>query len=392
MKSLRIDRLQQVIERAHLEGPQRVLIVRGDEDDHRHLLRPDRLQHLEPVGARHLDVQEDEIRRIPPDHRQPFFRGGRFLDRIPGPLEDVTEETADLRFVVDDVHAMVKQALARFDDIPEQVERSTVLGLAKRARRRASSWTRWSGASRSSRSTSSKLCRGSQRNSTSELLILLSLYRLFLRIFTSVSSTLPSARAKSVKSLPRPTFLPARNVLPTCRTMMLPARTASPPYFLTPRRWPRLSRPFRELRDLTSVPALISAMEDGEPRVREEALSALVEVYAERERTGPVGRFLEIFSDDGRYGTAYPDSLWALPHEEMLVRARKYPGFVAMKSFTADDGERLTVVWWENDELQSAWRRDARHREAQKLGRERWYHYYHIEVAEVMREQQFTRA
>jgi sugar phosphate isomerase/epimerase len=32
---------------------------------------------------------------------------------------------------------------------------------------------------------------------------------------------------------------------------------------------------------------------------------------------------LEIFSDDGRYGTAYPDSLWSLPHEEMLARARR---------------------------------------------------------------------
>jgi sugar phosphate isomerase/epimerase len=32
---------------------------------------------------------------------------------------------------------------------------------------------------------------------------------------------------------------------------------------------------------------------------------------------------LEIFSDDGRFGTAYPDSLWALPHEEMLARARR---------------------------------------------------------------------
>jgi heme-degrading monooxygenase HmoA len=76
---------------------------------------------------------------------------------------------------------------------------------------------------------------------------------------------------------------------------------------------------------------------------------------------------------------------------EMLVRARTYPGFVAMKHFKSDDGERLTVVWWESDELQSAWRRDERHREAQKLGRERWYHYYHVETAEVMREQQFTR-
>jgi heme-degrading monooxygenase HmoA len=77
---------------------------------------------------------------------------------------------------------------------------------------------------------------------------------------------------------------------------------------------------------------------------------------------------------------------------EMLDRACKYPGFVAMKSSKSEDGERLTVVWWESDELQTAWHRDERHREAQKLGRERWYHYYHVETAEVLREHQFTRS
>jgi heme-degrading monooxygenase HmoA len=76
---------------------------------------------------------------------------------------------------------------------------------------------------------------------------------------------------------------------------------------------------------------------------------------------------------------------------EMLERAKRYPGFVAMKSFKADDGERLTVVWWENDELQAAWRRDAQHVAAQRKGRERWYHYYHVEVASVLREHQFVR-
>jgi sugar phosphate isomerase/epimerase len=31
----------------------------------------------------------------------------------------------------------------------------------------------------------------------------------------------------------------------------------------------------------------------------------------------------EIFSDDGRFGNAFPDSLWALPHEGFLERARE---------------------------------------------------------------------
>jgi hypothetical protein len=31
---------------------------------------------------------------------------------------------------------------------------------------------------------------------------------------------------------------------------------------------------------------------------------------------------VEIFSDDGTFGTAYPDSLWAVPPDELLPRAR----------------------------------------------------------------------
>lgn len=90
--------------------------------------------------------------------------------------------------------------------------------------------------------------------------------------------------------------------------------------------------------------------------------------------------------------TAQAGEEYAVMAREMLERAKTYPGFVAMKSFTADDGERLTVVWWESDDLQAAWRKDARNLEAQKKGRERWYHYYYVEVARVLREQQFVKA
>jgi heme-degrading monooxygenase HmoA len=90
--------------------------------------------------------------------------------------------------------------------------------------------------------------------------------------------------------------------------------------------------------------------------------------------------------------TAQAGEDYSVSATEMLDRAKTYPGFVAMKSFKADDGERLTVVWWETDELQTAWRQDERHRAVQKKGRERWYHYYHLEVAQVLREHQFVKA
>ena len=78
--------------------------------------------------------------------------------------------------------------------------------------------------------------------------------------------------------------------------------------------------------------------------------------------------------------------------QEMLATARTMPGFVDVKAFKADDGERLTLVWWEDEDTLRAWRTHARHLVAQKLGREKWYEYYSIEVAEVKRSKRFDRA
>jgi HEAT repeat protein len=57
-------------------------------------------------------------------------------------------------------------------------------------------------------------------------------------------------------------------------------------------------RALAALRDVSGIPALLTALEDGDPGVRDEAISAIVEIYAERTRSGPVGRFLELFSDE----------------------------------------------------------------------------------------------
>ncbi len=42
----------------------------------------------------------------------------------------------------------------------------------------------------------------------------------------------------------------------------------------------------RLLRDTSAAPALVVSLQDGDPRVREQAISALVEIYSERERGG----------------------------------------------------------------------------------------------------------
>ena len=76
---------------------------------------------------------------------------------------------------------------------------------------------------------------------------------------------------------------------------------------------------------------------------------------------------------------------------EMLAYAKTQPGFVDFKQYKAEDGERLSVVKWQDRETLDAWRRNARHGEAKKSGRERWYASYDIEIAEIIDRNVFDR-
>ena len=77
---------------------------------------------------------------------------------------------------------------------------------------------------------------------------------------------------------------------------------------------------------------------------------------------------------------------------ELESLVRQQPGFVDVKSFKAEDGERLTLVWWKDKESLRQWRDLPRHRVAQATGRQKWYEYYKMEVATVERTSEFERA
>src|ERR1043166_666659 len=63
----------------------------------------------------------------------------------------------------------------------------------------------------------------------------------------SLNSTTPVTFAKSVSSLPQPTFKPGLILVPRWRTMIDPPGTSCPPKTLTPSRCALESRPFLEL-------------------------------------------------------------------------------------------------------------------------------------------------
>ncbi len=68
------------------------------------------------------------------------------------------------------------------------------------------------------------------------------------------------------------------------------------------------------------------------------------------------------------------------------TRAEGFPGYVSRKTYTAEDGERLTVVQFESQEHQAAWRADPEHRAAQNMGREKYYQEYRVLICEPGRE------
>jgi heme-degrading monooxygenase HmoA len=75
--------------------------------------------------------------------------------------------------------------------------------------------------------------------------------------------------------------------------------------------------------------------------------------------------------------------------EEMERLARCMPGFRDFKTFTADDGERVSVVVFDSMAAHRAWRDHPRHKQAQALGRERLYDTYRIRVCEQLHTREF---
>ena len=73
----------------------------------------------------------------------------------------------------------------------------------------------------------------------------------------------------------------------------------------------------------------------------------------------------------------------------MAELAATMPGFVSYRQYASTDGEGVAVVEFESHETAAAWRAHPEHREAQRLGRERWFTEYRITVCDAVRDYSF---
>ena len=77
--------------------------------------------------------------------------------------------------------------------------------------------------------------------------------------------------------------------------------------------------------------------------------------------------------------------------DRMVELAASMPGYISHKGFFAEDGERCTIVEFESEEAQRAWRMKPEHREAQKKARDIYYETYSVQICELKREAKFDR-
>lgn len=81
-------------------------------------------------------------------------------------------------------------------------------------------------------------------------------------------------------------------------------------------------------------------------------------------------------------------------YAEMLAQMNELvaqqPGYLGVESVV--DGQRaITISYWRDEESSLNWRAVADHIAAQRIGRERWYDEYELQVATVTRVHRFER-
>jgi heme-degrading monooxygenase HmoA len=71
--------------------------------------------------------------------------------------------------------------------------------------------------------------------------------------------------------------------------------------------------------------------------------------------------------------------------ERMVELAALQPGFLGVESARGQDGFGITVSYWESLAAIAGWRDQLEHRQAQRLGVEKWYEHFQLRVAKVER-------
>jgi heme-degrading monooxygenase HmoA len=78
--------------------------------------------------------------------------------------------------------------------------------------------------------------------------------------------------------------------------------------------------------------------------------------------------------------------------KHMSELARTIRGYVCHKGFTAEDGERVTIVEFESEEALQEWRLHPEHAKAKRRGIQSFFSDYKFQICTVLRDRIWTCA
>ena len=87
--------------------------------------------------------------------------------------------------------------------------------------------------------------------------------------------------------------------------------------------------------------------------------------------------------------TLSDEDMYSLTSQRMVELAQQQPGFLGLESVRGEDGIGITVSYWRDRESIRNWRINIEHLAAQQMGRQEFYSWYHIRVAEVVAHRTF---
>ena len=78
-------------------------------------------------------------------------------------------------------------------------------------------------------------------------------------------------------------------------------------------------------------------------------------------------------------------------NERMYELVQQIPGFIEIKGYVSDDGERISIARFESEEALHQWRFQPEHVETQRRAREVYYDSYWVQVCRTVRDYSFSR-
>ena len=77
--------------------------------------------------------------------------------------------------------------------------------------------------------------------------------------------------------------------------------------------------------------------------------------------------------------------------ERLYELVQQIPGFLGIKAYVSEDGDRVSIARFESEDALNQWRFHPEHVETQQLARKEFYESYWVQVCKTIRDYRFSR-